>query len=70
MLDPRELTNAEINAISGGQANSITVSQSTATPGSVSLSVDAMTTGTQSITATLRVVPGLATSILTAKQSG
>jgi hypothetical protein len=70
MLDPRELTNAETYVVCGGQANSVTVSQSTATPGPVSLSAALMTTGTESITATLRVVPGLATSIFTAKQSG
>jgi hypothetical protein len=70
MLDPRELTNAETYVVCGGQANSVTVSQSTATPGPVSLSAALSSTGTNSLTVTVRVVPGLATSILTAKQSG
>ncbi len=37
---PRELTNAEINAVSGGQANNVTISESTAatpTSGSATL---------------------------------
>jgi hypothetical protein len=42
MLDPRELTNAEITAVSSGQANNITINESTtATPttGSAALSI-------------------------------
>jgi hypothetical protein len=69
MLDPQEMTNAEINAVSGGQANSITITESaTATPtsGSASLSLAPVPLGTFHFSQATDI--GLATNSITARQ--
>jgi hypothetical protein len=69
MLDPRELSNAEINTVCGGQANSIAINESTtATPttGSARLSV----VGSGTVNFTLIAVRGLATTSVSASQAG
>lgn len=75
MFDPRELTNAEVNAVCGGQANIIATSQTaTATPTSADAdaSVAAIPPGTVRITTNTFLGPAgsrAATSIF-ASQSG
>ena len=72
MLDPRELSNAEMNAVSGGQANSIAIDQSaTATPssGTVSLTLHVFS-GSGTFGASLHTAPGLATNSFSASQPG
>ena len=71
MLDPRELSNAEMNAVSGGQANSITITEAaTATPtsGDAALSIAAIPSGTFHFSQAVDL--GLATNSITARQSG
>jgi hypothetical protein len=71
MPDPRELTNAEINAVYGGQANNIAISQTaTATPAATftELDVNAISPGTFRFST--NVAPGLATLSFSASQSG
>jgi hypothetical protein len=67
---PRELTHAEINAVSGGQANNVTINESTtATPtsGTATLNLDA---SSGIFAFTLNTAPGLATIRGSARQSG
>jgi hypothetical protein len=69
----RELTNAEISAaVSGGQANSITVNESAAatpTSGSITVIIPNFSTPAR-FTNSFHVAPGLATTSVSVSQPG
>jgi hypothetical protein len=70
MLDPRELTNAEIDVVGGGQANNSTINESTAatpTSGTATLFISA---SSGAFKFSLNTAPGLATISGSARQSG
>jgi hypothetical protein len=73
MLDPRELTNAEINAVSGGQANSATITEgaeATPTQGSIVIIPSVLTTGSSTVNFVGSPSPGRASTNLSIRQSG
>jgi hypothetical protein len=68
----RELTNAEMSALSGGQANTITINESaTATPTSGAITVIIPNFSTPArFTDSFHVAPGLATTSVSVSQPG